>query len=265
MEAQSGSTAVSGGRIRASSAPSKRSSRKNTREIDEKVAENGAFFECRTRQFALFRADCTQLQHASLPALTFAECACLGRSLDRQICTGAPFFAGRGTKQHMYDLIDLPIAPILSRDWSVPRVLNHCDRSLVRQAHRSRVRLGWKRGPRTVRSSPGSVQLAGSGQPNATDAGARRPVGRACAPREELPHKQRPSRPTRWRLIQCLRQVRPSACDTCDTCDAERCNRLPGKRLRSRRRCRRCDTDRPRSVVSATRGDGDPVFKSVTT
>jgi hypothetical protein len=155
MEAQSGSTAVSGGRIRASSAPSKRSSRKNTREIDEKVAENGAFFECRTRQFALFRADCTQLQHASLPALTFAECACLGRSLDRQICTGAPFFAGRGTKQHMYDLIDLPIAPILSRDWSVPRVLNHCDRSLVRQAHRSRVRLGWKRGPRTVRSSPG--------------------------------------------------------------------------------------------------------------
>ena len=91
------------------------------------MAENGAkwrFFEGQKRHFVVLRADCARLQHARLPGLTFMECGWLAKRLERQIGSEAPFFVVRGTKQHTQYGVDLTIAPILLRDWGVPRDLN---------------------------------------------------------------------------------------------------------------------------------------------
>jgi hypothetical protein len=68
------------------------------------VAENDGkwrFLEGSRRHFAVLRAGCGRLQSARLVELTFTESGCLAPRPARHVASGAPFFAGRGTKRLM--------------------------------------------------------------------------------------------------------------------------------------------------------------------
>ena len=96
-----------------------------------RTAENGAFSSAQSAISQCTEPDCTRLQQARLPDLTFTACGRLARRLTRQIGSGAPFYGFRGTKVPSLARRVGDDCAILSRALGRPAHSTQCPRSRV--------------------------------------------------------------------------------------------------------------------------------------